>query len=259
MMNIKIKYPTHLQEIPLSAYQKWLKVEETTNDEEILAFKFVSIFCGLEMRTVSKMAVKDVYFLIDKIKEVLSQEAKFNKRWKYNGIEFGMVPDLEKITWGEYIDIESHITKWDGLDKAMAVLYRPIVETYKDTYKVEEYEPNDEHHDIMKNLPLNIVLGTSLFFCNLEKGLISNLTICLATETEKMETKTSIANGRNFPGPGNGIIPFIESAMEICSSSTRLQRYPFIKPLPTFRILRKKTKRNKANVKEFQDKQIINI
>ena len=41
---------------------------------------------------------------------------------------------------------------------------------------------------------------------------------------------------------GNGTIPFIELAMEICSSSTELQRYPFIKPLPTFRMLRKKTK-----------------
>ena len=77
-MNINIKYPTHLQEIPLSAYQKWLKVEETTNDEEILAFKFVSIFCGLEMKTVSRMSVKDVYFLINKIKEVLNQKPKIN-------------------------------------------------------------------------------------------------------------------------------------------------------------------------------------
>ncbi len=254
-MNINIKYPTHLQEIPLSAYQKWLKVEETTNDEEILAFKFVSIFCGLDMRTVSRMAVKDVYFLIGKIKEVLSQEAKFNKRWKFNGIEFGMVPDLENMSFGEYIDVESHLTKWDGLHKAMAVLYRPITETYKDTYEVEEYEPNEKYMDIMQNLPLNIVLGTSLFFCNLEKELLNNLTQFLKTETKRMNNKTIIANGPNSTKIGNGTIPFIELAMEICSSSTELQKFPYIKQLPTLNILRKKTKPRQANVKNKLDKQ----
>ena len=253
-MNINIKYPTHLQEIPLSAYQKWLKVEETTNDEEILAFKFVSIFCGLEMRTVSRMGVKDVYFLIGKIKEVLGQEAKFNKRWKFNGVEFGLVPDLENMSFGEYIDVESHLTKWDGLHKAMAVLYRPITQTYKDTYEVEEYEPNEKYMEIMQNLPLNIVLGTSLFFCNLEKELLRNLTQFLKEETKRMNNKTIIANGRNSTKIGNGTIPFIELAMEICSSSTELQRYPFIKPLPTLNILRKKTRPKQANVKNKLDK-----
>ncbi len=254
-MNIDIKYPTHLQEIPLSAYQKWLKVEETTNDEEILAFKFVSIFCGLDMRTVSRMAVKDVYFLIGKIKEVLSQEAKFNKRWKFNGIEFGMVPDLENMSFGEYIDVESHLTKWDGLHKAMAVLYRPITETYKDTYEVEEYEPNEKYMDIMQNLPLNIVLGTSLFFCNLEKALLHNLTQFLKTETKRLNNKTNIVSTRSSTKTGNGTTPFIELAMEICSNSTKLQKYPFIKPLRSFRMLHKKTKPRQANVKNKLDKQ----
>lgn len=240
-MEVKISYPTHLQEIPLSAYQQWLKVEETTNDEEILAFKFVSIFCGLEMRTVSRMAVKDVYFLIDKIKAVLTSEPKYHKRWKYDGIEFGMVPDLEHITFGEYIDIETHLTKWDGIHKAMAVLYRPITETFRDTYEIEEYEPNEKNMEIMQNLPLNIVLGTSVFFCNLENVLLSNLTSFLKTETKKMN-KTNIANGRSSRDPGVGTIPFLELAAEICTSSTQQQRFLYLRPLPTFRTLHKKTK-----------------
>lgn len=254
-MNIKIKYPTHLQEIPLSAYQKWLRVEETTNDEEILAFKFVSIFCGLDMKTVSRMAVKDVYFLIDKIKEVLLQKPKFHKRWKFDGVEFGMVPDLENISFGEYIDIESHLTKWDGIHKAMAVLYRPITEKFKDTYSIEEYEPNERYHDIMENMPLNIVLGTSLFFCNLEKELLANLTSYLKTETNKMNEQTNIANGRNLTKTGVGTIPYIELAMEICSGSTSAQKFLSIRPLTFCHTLRKKTKPRQANAKDKLDKQ----
>ena len=256
-MEIKISYPTHLQEIPLSCYQEWLKVEESTNDEEILAFKFVSIFCGLEMKTVSRMAVKDVYFLIDKIKEVLTSEPKFHKRWKYDGIEFGLVPDLEHISWGEYIDIESHLTKWDGIHKAMAVLYRPITETFRDTYEIEEYEPNDKYMEIMKHLPLNIVLGTSVFFCSLENALLSNLTSYLKTETKKMN-ETNIANGRSLANSSAGITQFFELAMEICSSSTELQKYLCVKPLPTFRTFVKRTRSKRTNAKNKLDVQKIN-
>lgn len=254
-MNIDIKYPTHLQEIPLSAYQKWLKVEQTTNDEEILAFKFVSIFCGLDMKTVSRMAVKDVYFLIDKIKEVLTQQPKFHKRWKFNGVEFGMVPDLENISFGEYIDIESHITKWDGLHKAMAVLYRPITDKRKDTYIIQEYKADEKYHDLMLNLPLNIVLGTSIFFCNLENALLNNLTTFLKKETKKMSNKTISANGRNLTKNGIGITAYIELAMEISKGSTPSLKYPYIKPLPTFHTLRKKTKSKQTSAKDKLEKQ----
>ncbi len=257
-MNINIKYPTHLQEIPLSAYQKWLKVEETTNDEEILAFKFVSIFCGLEMKTVSRMSVKDVHFIINKIKEVLNQKPEFHKRWKYNGVEFGLIPDLENMSFGEYIDVESHITKWDGLHKAFAVLYRPITNTLKDTYIIEEYEPNENYMEIMQNLPLNIVLSTSVFFLNLESELLNNLTLYLKKQTRKTK-QTNTANGRNLPNRGIGTIAFSDLAAEISKELTPLRIVPYLKPLPSFRTLRKKTKSKPTSAKDKLEKQKIKI
>lgn len=255
-MDIKIKYPTHLQEIPLSAYQKWLKVEETTNDEEILTFKFVSIFCGLDMQTVSRMAVKDIYFLVEQIKEVLNQKAQFNKRWKFDGVEFGMIPDLKNISWGEYIDIESHITKWDGLHKAMAVLYRPITNTFKDTYEIAEYKADEKYHDIMQHLPLNIVLGTSIFFCNLEKELYRNLTHYLKRVAKKTN-KTILANGANLLKHGIGTIAFTELPAEISKTLRPSQNYPFIKPLPFFRTLHKKTKSKQTSATDKLEKQKV--
>jgi hypothetical protein len=257
-MNINIKYPTHLQEIPLSAYQKWLKVEETTNDEEILAFKFVSIFCGLEMKTVSRMSVKDVHFIINKIKEVLNQKPEFHKRWKYNGVEFGLIPDLENMSFGEYIDVESHLTKWDGLHKAFAVLYRPITNTLKDTYTIAEYKPNEKYMEIMQNLPLNIVLGTSLFFLNLESELLNNLTLYLKKQTRKTK-KTNIVNGRSLPSRGIGTIAFTDLAAEISKELIASPIVPYLKPLPSFRTLRKKTKSKPTSAKDKLEKQKIKV
>jgi hypothetical protein len=42
-------------------------------------------------------------------------------------LEFGMIPELDKMTFGEYIDLESYITDWDNMHKAMAV----YIQTYR--------------------------------------------------------------------------------------------------------------------------------
>lgn len=238
-MNINIKYPTHLQEIPLSAYQKWLKVEETTNDEEILAYKFVQIFTGVDLKTINKMSLNDINFLILEIKTVLEQKPKFHKRWKFNGVEFGFIPNLEKISFGEYIDAEAGLKKIDKFHEALAVLFRPIKKTYKDTYEIEEYEGNDKYHELMKNCPLNIAMGTTFFFYNLEKTLLRSMLSYLSKETTKM-SETNTASGRNSPNNGIGTIQFLKSQMEKLKTSTPLQSYPYIKPLHTLHILYKK-------------------
>ena len=163
-MNVKIKYPTNLQEIPLKSYQEWLSVSQNSNDEELLAYKFVQIFTGLELKTISQMGYKDVNFLIEQVSTVLTQKPKFEQTWKFGDIEFGFIPDLENISWGEYIDIESNLDKFEGLHRAMAVLYRPITNRLKDTYEIEDYRGDNSYEDVMKHLPLSIALGASLFF-----------------------------------------------------------------------------------------------
>lgn len=245
-MKVKITYPSHLQEIPLSAYQKWLKVEQNTNDEELLAYKFVQIFTGIDLKTINKMAVKDVNFLILEIKKVLEQKPQFHKRWKFNGVEFGFIPDMQKISWGEYIDAEMGLKDFDNLHKAMAVLFRPITKTHKDTYEIEEYTGDERYHEIMKLCPLNIVLGTSFFFFNSERELLSNTTKFLKEETKKL-TKMTSRKRRNFKELGDGIIQFTEYLEKESKTLTPLQSYPFIKPLPFLRISSKRKESSITN------------
>lgn len=247
-MEVKIKYPTHLQEIPLSSYQEWLKVQKNTNDEEILAFKFVSIFCGLDMKTISRMAVKDVHFLIGKIKEVLVQEPKFHKRWKFGGYEFALIPDIENMSWGEFIDVDSHLTEWENIHKAMAVLYRPITKKMDDSYEVMEYNADEVFHEIMLNCPLNIVMSTLVFFWILERELFNNLIAFLKNETKTIQDKTNLANGLNFPSATAGTIRSIELAREIYMSLKEQLDSPYAKPSHIFPTLPKKKKWKQTSV-----------
>ncbi len=46
-MKTEIVIPTSLSEIPLMSYQKFMKLVEGSNDEELIAQKSIEIFCGL--------------------------------------------------------------------------------------------------------------------------------------------------------------------------------------------------------------------
>ncbi|BCV04548.1 MAG: hypothetical protein CM15mV88_370 [Caudoviricetes sp.] len=43
----------------------------------------------------------------------------------------------------------------------MAVLYRPVLDTYNDKYNIEEYKADGSEH--FKDLPMDIVFGSMLF------------------------------------------------------------------------------------------------
>jgi hypothetical protein len=59
-MKTEIVIPTTLSEIPLMNYQKFMKLVEGSNDEELIAQKSIEIFCGLNMRDVLKIKWSDV-------------------------------------------------------------------------------------------------------------------------------------------------------------------------------------------------------
>jgi hypothetical protein len=54
-MKLEINVPTSLNEISLKSYQEFLKVQQSSNDEEFIAQKMVQIFCGIELKDIVKM------------------------------------------------------------------------------------------------------------------------------------------------------------------------------------------------------------
>lgn len=163
-MKTEIYVPTKLSEIPLKNYQEFMKLVENSNDQEFIAQKTIEIFCGLNMRDVIKIKWSDVKELIAHFNELFKQKNEFTPTFKIEGLEFGFIPNLEDITFGEYVDLESNITKIDNFHKAMAVMYRPIKTRSKDKYEIIPYTGTDEFSDLMKFAPLDVVMSASLFF-----------------------------------------------------------------------------------------------
>ena len=189
-MKLDLLVPTSLHDIPLKHYQKFIKTFENADDytEDYAALKMLEIFCGVPYSEAIKFKVGDINRVVSKLNEALAEKPSLINRFKLGSTEFGFVPELNDLTFGEFVDIENNITDWDNMHKAMAVLYRPIVKKYKKKYEIEEYR-GDNWYDAMLDMPASVAVSAIVFFYNLETDLL-NLTLD-SGQVPSLQTQTS--------------------------------------------------------------------
>lgn len=198
-MKVDLQVPTSLNDIPLYQYQKFIKTFENTDDitEEYAGIKMLEIFCGLKIDEALDVKISDVNKITDKINKALSEKPLLVTRFKIGNTEFGFVPQLDDLTFGEFVDIENNIGDWETMHKAMAVLYRPITDRIKGKYQIEKYR-GDSWHDAMLNMPSSVAISAINFFFHLENDLLKATLAYSQTETQELlqdEPTISINNG----------------------------------------------------------------
>ena len=227
-MKFELEYPTELSEIPLEHYQKFMKVVSNSNDEDFISRKMVELFCGVSMKDAVQIALTDVMELVEHFTKLFSSKPTFKKRFFIGGVEYGFITDLENISFGEYLDIETNIVDFETMHKAMAVMYRPIIDKRKDKYQIEDYAGSAEYADVMKYAPLDVVLPASVFFWNLGSELLNATLVSLEREMLKEKNLPIIAKRLNLANGGDGIKAFIHSLKEKLASLTELQEKDFL-------------------------------
>ena len=169
MITKTLKVPNDLSEITLGQYQRFNKVLSKDPDEDFLQKKTIEIFCGVELKDVEKYKYSSIVEVIKIINKMFEQKPNLTQRVNNNGIEFGFIPQLDSMTFGEFVDLDLLLSDFDTMDEAMAVLYRKIEHKHKNNYTLVEY--NSEKITDMKWLPLDIVFGALFFLQSLEKEL----------------------------------------------------------------------------------------
>lgn len=198
-MKVDLQVPTSLNDIPLYQYQKFIKTFENTDDitEEYAGIKMLEIFCGLKIDEALEVKISDVNKITDKINKALSEKPLLVTRFKLGNTEFGFVPQLDDLTFGEFVDIENNIGDWESMHKAMSVLYRPITERIKGKYQIEKYR-GDSWHDAMLNMPSSVAISAINFFFHLENDLLKATLAYSEAQTQDQlqdEPTISINNG----------------------------------------------------------------
>ena len=179
-MKVKINVPEDLSEITLGQYMKFLQLDFDKNSSNSFALqKMVEIFCDVNLKDIAEIKFSDVTSITSHLQDIFNQECKMIPQIALNGIKYGFIPNLDDMSLGEYIDLDNYFHDWDTMDKAMAVLYRPIKYSKNGKYLIEEYKGSDNHME-MRNLPLNVVMGAKVFFYHIGIELLNHIPNSLA-------------------------------------------------------------------------------
>lgn len=214
-MAIEINIPESLNEICLGQYQQWIKITDGKEMNNFYQQKMIEIFCNAKLIDVLRMKVKDVNVISLELDKLFEDKQPFTPRFTLNNIEFGFIPKLDDMSFGEYVDLDNYLNDWETMDKAMAVLFRPITFKRKGQYMIEEYETASKYN--MKSMPLGIVMSSLLFFWNLRSELLKHIVNYLQRQGEGKLPQHLIASLKN----GVGFNPFTDSVMETLETYQR--------------------------------------
>ena len=67
-MKIDIEVPQGLEDVTLHQYQRFLKVQESTNDDNVIGMKMIEIFCNVSADIVKGLKVNDAYAIVEMLK-----------------------------------------------------------------------------------------------------------------------------------------------------------------------------------------------
>ena len=217
---IKLTIPNSLKEINLKQYKKFLvlseKAEEDEGSQRFLQSKMIEIFCNIPLNDVLKLKLQDCDEISSIIYKMFDEKPKLITRFKLNKIDYGFHSKLDDMSLGEYIDLDLNIGDWKSIEKAMAVLYRPVVSKLKDKYNIAEYKVGNEA--AMLEMPMDAVMSSIFFFWNL--GL--ELSTIMTNSLDKGETQALTQFLTSQPS-GVGINQFTDSLKEMLHDLKILQ------------------------------------
>ena len=209
-MNMKLQVPNKLSEIKLSQYVEYLNLIEgiKTKDEDFVNLKMIEIFCGVDYEFAKTIEYVNVLHIVQILKDTLDQkpDIKDDKFFKINGVEFGFIPKIDALPYGEFLDLNSNITDWKNIHISMGVLFRPVTKKRRRMYLVEDYK-KDKYHSVLKDMPMSAVVGSMVFFWNLGIELLN----CIPKYLEENQSQMNSQTKQYIKGNGDGIQQSIDS------------------------------------------------
>jgi len=175
MEELQLEIPLDLSGITLRQYQDYLKIYDKWDkeDEIYIKSKMLQVFCGLKPEDTLKVPLASFDNTIQHLLDCLNADTPLIRKFSMKGkdkdgndaeLEFGFIPKLDEISFGEFIDLEKYMSDWQTMHKAMAVLFRPIIHSKKEFYRIDDYGGSARYSDVMLDMPVSVAIGASVFF-----------------------------------------------------------------------------------------------
>ena len=184
-MKVKVQIAANAQGVTLGKYIDYQNAVDKIERVHIITGK-----SSESIRQFQSHVVDEIVMQFESAIKLGSND--FQRKVRIGAIEYGFIPNLSEMTFGEYVDLDSACTNLykDGkingevAHKMMCILYRPIKAKFGKYYDIELYSTKAKlkYEDDLKQLTLDHVLNTLLFFSTLEIELYSSSLDYLAKE-----------------------------------------------------------------------------
>lgn len=199
---MQVTIPENIKDITLEQFQKYDALNKRENISDLEYNKrCISIFTNLPYRDIANIKQTDYEVLLLNIAKALQTPCDFENIFKLHGVEYGFIPNLDKITQGEWVDMGEYQTDVKDNHKLMSILFREV--TKKDVmgnYSIKAYDGTKERGEVFKDMPMNIVNGALGFFLTLSHQLEKAIQRSTIAELAKVQRHPiTLRNGDGMP------------------------------------------------------------
>jgi len=159
--------------LSIENYVKVYNVKDFLGDKFFQA-KLINQILGVKLELILNTNHSQINYISDYLLGLFPDSTyPFHEKFTLNGIEYGFIPSWKNMSFAEFVDLDTLLTKepkdiMNNLHIICAIMYRPIVSRKSEhNFLIEEYDYNkmEERAEIFKKeLDVKYVLGGQFFF-----------------------------------------------------------------------------------------------
>jgi hypothetical protein len=202
--------PDSWSDITIRQYTRFWKSIEAYEDREEFADRVIDRaalhFCLIDSHTYKRLPIDAHKAIETQLIAMLSQKngLELVKEFELDGVKYGFIPNLETMSYGEYLDLSSYSkSTWENLPIILSILYRPITERHwSGRYAIQPYKGTDDTQTKLfsERLSMDIAFGAIGFFLSLQGLLVKDTLTSLQEEMKRMESNGHLKQGSQENG-----------------------------------------------------------
>ncbi len=184
-MKITITYPESWAQISYKDYMQYYNTVKPYDGTEQMARKNLEAgalyFCKVPAEYLYKLPNETFAKIEQTLTDLFSVSTKIplSNQFEIFDTTYGFVPNLDNISYGEYLDLVSYTSKdlWENIPIVMSILYRPVKLQLGKNYTIQPYTgtDNDTIEMFREKLNMEVVFGATSFFLSLYQDLLTGI------------------------------------------------------------------------------------
>jgi hypothetical protein len=175
-MKTTVSVPNDYSSVTVAQWKQLEREWSNCRTDKQKTAKAVQVLAGLDEAQVAALTAAQFNKIVSHLEWVMDAHERDHElvpRFTLKGVPYGFIPDWDSLSTGEFIDLETYSVKGmgDHLPQVMAVMFRRITEDNGEWYEIEPYSPSDRKTGVMKDAPMDAVMGALGFFLTTGRGL----------------------------------------------------------------------------------------